>query len=139
MIWKYYIPMALKLTLNDVSLNRKIMTSLCEVNGFAFKDILDFGFSFAAQQPVASLILERLGATLTLTLSALGLASVGGVTLGVAAAKQYAARVGGSRRVSTVTSALGGTDCASTPAPVIQKALTGSRPWARRSSLTGWV
>ena len=46
----------------------------------------DFGYSFAAQQPVASLIFERLGATLMLTLSALGLASVVGVTLGVAAA-----------------------------------------------------
>lgn len=47
----------------------------------------DFGFSFAAQQPVARLILDRLGATLTLTLAALGLASVLGVALGIAAAR----------------------------------------------------
>ncbi|RDI17016.1 ABC transporter permease [Pseudacidovorax intermedius] len=47
----------------------------------------DFGFSFANQQPVASLILERLGATLELTLTALGLASVLGVAFGVLAAR----------------------------------------------------
>ena len=47
----------------------------------------DFGFSFSAQQPVAQLILDRLGATLTLTLSALLLASVLGVAFGIAAAR----------------------------------------------------
>ncbi|MFO1192755.1 MAG: ABC transporter permease [Rhodoferax sp.] len=47
----------------------------------------DFGFSFAAQQPVAALILARLGVTLELTLSALLLASFGGLVLGVAAAR----------------------------------------------------
>jgi peptide/nickel transport system permease protein len=55
----------------------------------------DFGYSFAAQQPVAQLILDRLGATLTLTLTALGMASVFGVSLGVAAA--IAARSRGHR------------------------------------------
>ncbi|MFT4269279.1 MAG: ABC transporter permease [Xenophilus sp.] len=47
----------------------------------------DFGYSFANQQPVAGLILDRLGATLELTLSALGLASVVGIALGVLAAR----------------------------------------------------
>lgn len=47
----------------------------------------DFGYSFANQQPVTSLILERLGATLELTLTALGLASVLGVAFGVLAAR----------------------------------------------------
>jgi peptide/nickel transport system permease protein len=47
----------------------------------------DFGYSFNAQQPVGPLILDRVGATLTLTVSALLLASVGGVLLGVAAAR----------------------------------------------------
>ena len=47
----------------------------------------DFGFSFAAQQPVATLIVERLGVTLELTLTALVFASVGGMVLGVAAAR----------------------------------------------------
>lgn len=59
----------------------------------------DFGYSFAAQQPVAGLILDRLGATLTLTLTALGLASVLGVALGVAAA--IAARSRGQRWLDT--------------------------------------
>ncbi len=47
----------------------------------------DFGFSFANQQPVATLILGRLGATLELTLSALLFASLGGIALGIAAAR----------------------------------------------------
>jgi peptide/nickel transport system permease protein len=47
----------------------------------------DFGFSFAAQQPVAQLIVSRLGATLLLTLSALAFASVVGMLLGIAAAR----------------------------------------------------
>jgi len=46
----------------------------------------DFGYSFANQQPVASLILERLGATLELTLTALAFASVLGIAFGVVAA-----------------------------------------------------
>lgn len=46
----------------------------------------DFGYSFAAQQPVDALILSRLSATLTLTISALLFASIGGVSLGVTAA-----------------------------------------------------
>ena len=47
----------------------------------------DFGYSFANQQPVSALILERLGATLELTLTALAFASVVGVVLGIAAAR----------------------------------------------------
>ena len=42
----------------------------------------DLGYSFAAQQPVSQLIWGRLGATVTLTHSALTFASVVGVTLG---------------------------------------------------------
>jgi peptide/nickel transport system permease protein len=47
----------------------------------------DFGYSFANQQPVSALIVERLGATLELTLTALAFASVVGVVLGIAAAR----------------------------------------------------
>jgi peptide/nickel transport system permease protein len=47
----------------------------------------DFGYSFNAQQPVGPLILDRVGATLTLTVSALLLASIGGVVFGVTAAR----------------------------------------------------
>ncbi len=47
----------------------------------------DFGYSFANQQPVSTLILARLGATLELTLSALGFASIVGIGFGVVAAR----------------------------------------------------
>lgn len=47
----------------------------------------DLGYSFSAQQPVAPLILDRVGATLTLTVTALALASVGGIVFGVMAAR----------------------------------------------------
>lgn len=47
----------------------------------------DLGYSFANRQPVLALILGRLGATLELTGSALALASLLGVTLGVLAAR----------------------------------------------------
>ena len=47
----------------------------------------DLGYSFIAQQPVAPLIVDRVGATLTLTVTALAFASVGGVVLGVMAAR----------------------------------------------------
>jgi len=47
----------------------------------------DFGYSFANQQPVATLILERLGATLELTLTALAFASVVGISFGIVAAR----------------------------------------------------
>jgi peptide/nickel transport system permease protein len=46
----------------------------------------DFGYSFGSQQAVSSLILDRLGATLELTMTALLLASVFGVALGAIAA-----------------------------------------------------
>jgi len=47
----------------------------------------DFGYSFAAQQPVTQLVLSRLGATLMLTLTALLFASVVGMLLGILAAR----------------------------------------------------
>ena len=50
----------------------------------------DFGYSFANQQPVATLILERLGATLELTMTALAFASVLGIVFGVVAARSAA-------------------------------------------------
>ena len=48
----------------------------------------DFGYSFANRAPVATLVAERLGATLRLTGTALGVASVLGVLLGLAAARK---------------------------------------------------
>ena len=47
----------------------------------------DFGYSFANQQPVAALILDRLGATLELTLTALAFASIVGIVFGIVAAR----------------------------------------------------
>ncbi len=47
----------------------------------------NLGYSFANRQPVGALILDRLGATLTLTLTALALASLLGVALGFLAAR----------------------------------------------------
>jgi peptide/nickel transport system permease protein len=47
----------------------------------------DLGYSFASRQPVLSLILARLGATLELTGTALVFASLLGVTLGVLSAR----------------------------------------------------
>lgn len=52
----------------------------------------DFGFSFANQQPVAALIVDRLGATLELTLTALLFASIVGIAFGVIAARSAAGR-----------------------------------------------
>ncbi len=63
----------------------------------------DFGYSFNAQQPVAPLILDRLGATLTLTVTALALASVGGIVFGVMAARLRGGAVDSS--IQTVASA----------------------------------
>ncbi len=48
----------------------------------------DLGYSFANRQPVAQLILERMAATLSLTVTALTLASVLGVLLGILAARR---------------------------------------------------
>jgi peptide/nickel transport system permease protein len=48
----------------------------------------DLGYSIAFRQPVASLILERAGATIALSGSALALAVLAGVALGVAAARR---------------------------------------------------
>ena len=47
----------------------------------------DFGYSFANQRPVSTLILDRLGATLELTLTALAFASVVGIASGILAAR----------------------------------------------------
>ncbi len=63
----------------------------------------DFGYSFNAQQPVAPLILDRVGATLTLTVTALALASVGGIVFGVLAARLRGGTVDSS--IQTVASA----------------------------------
>ena len=49
---------------------------------------LDLGYSFVQSTPVATLIAERLPATLLLMFSALSLAIAGGVALGVAAARR---------------------------------------------------
>jgi peptide/nickel transport system permease protein len=49
---------------------------------------LDLGFSHRQQQPVATLILERLPATLLLTLTAFAFAVTAGVALGVMAARR---------------------------------------------------
>jgi peptide/nickel transport system permease protein len=48
----------------------------------------DLGYSFANRQPVLTLILGRLAATLELTGTALGFASIVGITLGVLAARR---------------------------------------------------
>jgi peptide/nickel transport system permease protein len=48
----------------------------------------DFGFSLSHQQPVSAVIFARVPATLLLILSALFLASIGGVLLGVEAARR---------------------------------------------------
>ncbi len=48
----------------------------------------NLGYSFANRQPVGGLILDRMGATLSLTLSALALASLAGIALGIVAARR---------------------------------------------------
>jgi len=47
----------------------------------------NLGYSYANRQPVAELILQRLGNTLALTLPSLVISSVGGILLGTAAAR----------------------------------------------------
>lgn len=49
---------------------------------------LDLGYSYRQQQPVASLILDRLPATLLLTGAAFAISLVGGVLLGILAARR---------------------------------------------------
>ncbi len=63
----------------------------------------DFGYSFNAQQPVAPLILNRVGATLTLTVTALVMASLGGIVFGVLAARWRGGAVDST--IQTVASA----------------------------------
>jgi peptide/nickel transport system permease protein len=69
----------------DFGLDQPIWVQLLRYLGKVARG--DFGYSFANQQPVSALILDRLGATLELTLSALGFASVVGVVLGIVAAR----------------------------------------------------
>ena len=59
---------------------------------------LDLGHSFRYNEPVADLILSRFPATLLLMLSSLGIALIGGIVLGVAAARRP-----GSARDSTIS------------------------------------
>jgi peptide/nickel transport system permease protein len=56
----------------------------------------NLGFSFTNRQPVLDLVLDRLGATLKLTLTALVLASVVGVVLGAIAARNHGNRTDGA-------------------------------------------
>ncbi len=51
------------------------------------------GYSFANRQPVAALILDRLGPTLLLTVTALAFASVLGVVLGIVSARRPGSRL----------------------------------------------
>lgn len=51
------------------------------------------GYSFANRQPVASLIIDRLSATLLLTVTALFVASVLGILLGIIAARRQGSRL----------------------------------------------
>ena len=48
----------------------------------------DLGFSFVFRQPVLGLVLERAAATALLTVTALGLASIAGLALGIVAARR---------------------------------------------------
>lgn len=76
----------------EFGLDQPIWTQLLRYLGKVAQG--DFGYSFANQQPVLDLILSRLGATLELTLTALGFASVVGITFGVLAARSA---IGGGR------------------------------------------
>jgi len=51
------------------------------------------GYSFANRQPVATLILERLGPTLLLTVTALTFASLLGIALGILSARRAGSRI----------------------------------------------
>lgn len=59
---------------------------------------LDLGYSFRYNETVADLVLSRFPATLLLMLSSLGIALIGGIVLGVAAARRP-----GSARDSTIS------------------------------------
>jgi peptide/nickel transport system permease protein len=56
----------------------------------------NLGFSFVNRQPVVDLVLDRLGATLKLTLTALIFASVVGVVIGAIAARNHGNAIDGS-------------------------------------------
>jgi peptide/nickel transport system permease protein len=72
----------------EFGLDRPVWVQLLRYLGKVIQG--DFGYSFANQQPVAALILDRLGATLELTMSALAFASVTGIVFGVVAARSAA-------------------------------------------------
>ena len=59
----------------------------------------NLGFSFANRQPVAALIVDRLGATLLLTATALVAASIVGVLLGIVAARRAGSRLDAALQV----------------------------------------
>lgn len=62
----------------------------------------NLGYSFANRQPVLDLVLDRLGATLKLTLTALTFAAVVGVLLGVLAAIYRGTRIDGGVQAFTL-------------------------------------
>jgi len=64
----------------------------------------NLGYSFVNRQPVLELILERLGATLALTLTSLAFATLVGVALGALAARRH----GGAFDASLQTASLAG-------------------------------
>jgi peptide/nickel transport system permease protein len=64
----------------------------------------DLGFSFANRRPVQSLLIERLGNTLILTVSALAFATSVGIVLGISAARRPRTLID---NLVTVTSLLG--------------------------------
>jgi peptide/nickel transport system permease protein len=70
---------------HDYGLDRPVPEQVLRYVGKVLRG--DLGYSFANRQPVLSLILGRLGATLELTGTALLFASVLGVTLGVLSAR----------------------------------------------------
>jgi peptide/nickel transport system permease protein len=78
-------PTYLKQVRHDYGLDRPVPVQVLRYVGRVLHG--DLGYSFANRQPVLSLILGRLGATLELTVTALGFASLLGITLGVLAGR----------------------------------------------------
>ena len=70
---------------HDYGLDRPLPVQVARYLGRVLRG--DLGYSFANRQPVLTLILGRLGATLELTRTALALASLLGVALGVLSAR----------------------------------------------------
>jgi peptide/nickel transport system permease protein len=76
---------------HDYGLDQPLFVQLVRYLGEVAQGHL--GYSFANRQPVASLIMDRLGATLLLTGTALLVASVCGVALGIIAARRQGSRL----------------------------------------------